>query len=262
MQQAAIYNYLSRFFSASGCALQADSHTGQLKVKLTEEMDQMLMNRPFYWHYIKQTCGIAETATLDFRTHTRGDQAELIYFGAPRLHQIFNVAEKMGTFIRLFQNLPEDAPAALEPWIGLNMKISYQCDLKRDRICSVGLQLINGTLIEGFEEMLSGLKLIPKMPDYLYTLSPLITVPSGIKRITAFIERELINEPTDWANEAGQRWLRDQALLDAFYEQQNTKPECYFQEKEALKEQYQPRISIQLINAGLFYLRSASFLPG
>ncbi|MFT8362154.1 MAG: YqhG family protein [Sporolactobacillus sp.] len=261
MQSAAIYDYLERFFTASGCTVQPDKRHGKLHVKLTEEMDQLLMNRPFYWHYIQQTGGVAETAALDFHVTDNADQGELIYFGAPRLHQLFDTAKKLGQFIRLYQQIPENTPVALEPWLCVNMKISYQCDLKRDRVCSIGLQLIKGILIVGFEDILDRLILLPKMPSYLYTLNPLITIPSGIKRIHHYIESELIKESNEWADQAGKRWLRDQALLDAFYDQQEEKPESYFQEKQAIKEQYQPQIFVELINAGLFYLRSASFLP-
>ncbi|MFX3616373.1 MAG: YqhG family protein [Sporolactobacillus sp.] len=262
MQQAEIHDYLIRFFSASGCTLlSGSSPSGPIKVKLTEKMDQLLMNRPFYWHYIKQIGSTPETATLLLRTNDQSEEGEFLHFGAPRLHQIFDTAKKLGPYIRLYQKIPEGRASALEPWIGINMKISYQCDLKKDRVSSIGLQLINGTMIEGFQDMLGKLDLSPRLPNYLYTLRPLITVGSGIKRIAGHIEDRLKAEPIDWANDAGSRWIHDQELLNSFYEHQDQKPESYFQEKEALKQQYQPRIEASLINAGLFYLQSASFIP-
>ncbi|MDD9149278.1 YqhG family protein [Sporolactobacillus sp. CQH2019] len=264
MQQAAMLEYLARFFTVSGCTLLPvpDDSAVVLKVKLTEEMDKLLMNRPFYWHYIEQIGGTPETATLVFRTDDRSEEGELIYFGSPRLHQIFDAAKKLAPYIRLYQDLPPQSSSALEPWLGINTKISYTCDLKKDRICSIGLQLINGTLIDGFQDILDKLPLLAKLPDYCYTLSPLIKIESGIKRIETFIESTLKNEPTGWADSAGKRWARDQELLDSFYEQEDSKPETYFQEKEAIREQYQPRILVQFINAGLFYLHSSTFLPG
>ncbi|WP_100488260.1 YqhG family protein [Sporolactobacillus pectinivorans] len=262
MQQAEILDFLTRFFSTSGCTLLPAENRGQVKVKLSEEMDQLLMNRPFYWHYIKQTGGVPETATLLLRTDEKSEDGELIYFGSPRLHQIFEATKKLAPFVRMYQETGIHSSTALEPWLCINMKISEQCDLKRDRLFSAGLQLINGTLIEGFHEVLANLSLSPKAPDYCYTLSPLITVQSGIKRIEKLIETELQNEPTEWADEAGRRWNRDRMLLDSFYEQKEEKPETYYMEKEALKAQYQPHIAIHLINAGLFYLQSKSFLLG
>ncbi|GAY75210.1 conserved protein YqhG [Sporolactobacillus inulinus] len=115
------------------------------------------------------------------------------------------------------------------------MKISYQCDLKKDRICSMGLQLINGTMIEGFQSVLNTLHLSQKLPDYCYTLRPLITIKSGLARIEHFIESELQKENFEWADHAATRWDKDLQLLNAFYEHQEEKPERYVQEKQALK---------------------------
>lgn len=262
MQQAEIHDFLIHFFTTSGCTMLPVKNNTMLKVRLNEEMDKLLMNRPFYWHYIEQTGGIPETATLQFCTDERFKDGELIHFGSPRLHQILDAAKKLAPYIRLYQNLPPQSSYALEPWLGVNAKISYQCDLKRDRICSIGLQLINGTLIDGFQDILNKLPLMPKMPDYCYTLGPLIKIRSGIGRIETFLESMLRSEPSGWADDAGKRWARDQELLDSFYEQQDPKPETYFQEKEAIREQYQPRVLVQFINAGLFYLQSSTFLPG
>ncbi|MCO7176574.1 YqhG family protein [Sporolactobacillus kofuensis] len=261
MQQAEIHDFLVRFFSSSGCSILPVSSADQLKVQLTKEMDKRLMNRPFYWHYIEQIGAEPELATLTFRLNDNDNDGEFIHFGSPRLHQIMNTVEELGRFIRMYQILPSQSAPALEPWLGLNLKISYQCDLKKDFIRSVGLQLINGTLIEGFQSMLKRLQLNQKMPDYCYTLSPLITINSGIRRIERFIEAELNTEPTDWADQANERWEKDQQLLDSFYDYQELKPERYTQEKKALEEQYKPVIKVKLINAGLFYLQSSTFLP-
>lgn len=262
MQQIDLYRYLTRFFKASGCTLLPTPHQGQIHVRLTEKMDQLLMNRPFYWHYIHQTGGTPETATLILNTDLTLADGEPVYLGSPRLHQIFETTKQLASFIRMYQKLPDQANRSLEPWIELNVKISDQCDLKRDRIASIGLQLINGTLVEGFHQVLNKLTLSSRMPDYCYTLTPLITVRSGLARIEKLIERELRSESTEWADEAEKRWKQDQQLLDLFYEHETEMPEVYSRERETLKEQYQPRTTVRLINAGLYYLRSESFLPG
>lgn len=262
MQQTDLKHYLTRFFKATGCTLLPSPHPGQLRIRLTEKMDQLLMNRPFYWHYIHQTGGTAETATLILNIDLSLDEGEPVYPGSPRLRQIFAAARQLAMFIRMYQRTPEQTDRALEPWIEVNVKISDQCDLKRDRMASIGLQLINGTLVEGFHQVLSKLELSSRMPDYCYTLTPLITVRSGLTRIEKLIERELRSESTEWADEAESRWIHDQRLLDLFYKQETEMPDVYMQECETLKELYQPRTTISLINAGLYYLRSETFLPG
>ena len=42
----------------------------------------------------------------------------------------------------------------LLPWLCMNVKISYQCDRKRDIFKSIGLQLINGQMVEDFHDRL------------------------------------------------------------------------------------------------------------
>lgn len=52
MQQHEIHNYLYNFFEANNCEiLERSPHL--LDVQLTIEMDKLLMNRPFYWHYLE-----------------------------------------------------------------------------------------------------------------------------------------------------------------------------------------------------------------
>ncbi|MDR2993585.1 MAG: YqhG family protein, partial [Bacillus cereus] len=54
MQQHEIHNYLYNFFEANNCEILGRS-PHLLDVQLTIEMDKLLMNRPFYWHYLEKT---------------------------------------------------------------------------------------------------------------------------------------------------------------------------------------------------------------
>jgi hypothetical protein len=58
-----------------------------------------------------------------------------------------------------------------------------------------------------------------------------------------------------WAEEAEKRWRREQEILNHFYEGVIEKPEVYEIEKEALRERFQPRIKIEIISGGIFYLK-------
>ncbi|HAQ06119.1 MAG TPA: hypothetical protein DCR24_00735, partial [Bacillus bacterium] len=142
----------------------------------------------------------------------------------------------------------------LIPWIGLNMKISYQCDRKRDIFQSIGLQLINGRMVEDFHDKLVKLTMSSKIPDYSYTLSPLIKPKSGLGRIQSFLSANIEQEDHSWAEEARNRWRKDLDLLHHFYEDSEEKSESYETEKAALQEQYEPKINITIVNGGLFYL--------
>ena len=183
-------------------------------------------------------------------------KGEKIHFGSPRLHQIFQSTKKLAGYIRLYE---KQAPVTgksipLRPWLGLNLKISYRCDRKREVLRSIGLQLINGRMVEEFHDRMLRLNLTPKIPDYCFTVSPLIMPKSGIRRIENFLRREIDKEDHSWAVRAKQRWEEDLHLLEHFYEDCEEKGEAYEKEKEALKEQYEPKITISIINGGLFYL--------
>ena len=47
---------------------------------------------------------------------------------------------------------------------------------------------------------------------------------------------------------------KDLDLLEHFYKDTEEKNESYEIEKQALKDQYEPKIVISIINGGLFYL--------
>lgn len=258
MQQQEIHNFLERYFLANECTIQ-ENNKGYMSVQLTIDLDKELMNRPFYWHYLEKTGGVPNPMRLTFITDPNNApekmKGETIHFGSPRLHQIFQSTKKLASFIRLYENVTShQGQTPLKPWIGLNVKISYQCDRSKDVFQSVGLNLINGQIVDHFHDQLLELDLTPKIPDYSFTLSPLIMPKSGLLRIEKYITRKLENEDHGWAEDARKRWDNDLQLLEHFYKD-SEENESYEVEKQALKDQYEPKINISIINGGLFYLR-------
>jgi hypothetical protein len=258
MQQQEIHKFLEQYFHSNSCDINENGN-GYMVVQLTNELDKELMNRPFYWHYLEKTGGLPNPMKLTLITNSQlapeNIQGETIHFGSPRLHQIFKSTKSLAGYSRLYENHRNDSgrQTPLLPWLGLNMKISYQCDRKRDVFISIGLQLINGKMVENFHDRLLEISLTPKIPDYSFTLSPLVMPKSGIARIENYLRRDLSLEDHSWAEEARKRWQQDLDLLDHFYEEDKDK-ESYATEKNALQEQYEPKINISIINGGLFYL--------
>ncbi|KAB2338498.1 hypothetical protein F7731_02755 [Cytobacillus depressus] len=259
MQQQEIHNFLEKYFHANGCEIVENGH-GYMTVQLTIELDKELMNRPFYWHYLEKTGGIPNPMRLTFITNPKLSPEEVtgenIHFGSPRLHQIFQSTKRLAGYIRLFEkhDQPHGQQISLRPWLGMNVRISYECDRKRDVFKSIGLQLINGQMIEEFHDKLLQLRLTPKIPDFSFTLSPLIMPKSGITRVENYLKAQIEREDHSWAEKARERWQKDLSLLEHFYEEAEEKDESYEIEKAALKEQYEPRVKISIINGGLFYL--------
>ncbi|RIW31079.1 hypothetical protein D3H55_15850 [Bacillus salacetis] len=259
MQQAEIHQFLERYFTANDCGI-VENHPGYMNVQLTIDMDKELMNRPFYWHYLEKTGGIPNPMRLclitDQEKAPENLKGEVLHFGSPRLHQIFSSARRLASYTRLFESKAAvpGRQTPLQPWLGLNIKISYQCDLKKDLLKSIGLNLINGMMKEEFHRELMERRLTPKIPDFSFTLTPIIKPKSGIARIKSVIEKEVHSQPTEWAESARKRWKEDLDLLDQFYDGMEELPESYFVEKQALAEQYEPKINVEIINGGIFYL--------
>ena len=255
MQQHDIQSFLERFFTFAHCPILERSD-GHLRVQLTVEMDKQLMNRPFYWHYVERIGAVGEPLELSLITKPSiAEKGEHIHFGSPRLHQIFSVAKMNGRFVRLYERVTERS-VALHPWLHTNILLSYECDRKQDRLLSLGIHLISGTIVESFYDVLKEKQWIATVPDYCFTISPIIKPMSGFARLEAYVERLMASETHEWANEARIRWEEDLALLQHFYEGVEEKQEEYKNEKEALRQRYEPRIQISVINGGLFYLQA------
>ncbi|NPC93286.1 hypothetical protein HOO54_13850 [Bacillus sp. WMMC1349] len=259
MRQEDIYRFLEHFFEATGCTI-TDKSSAHLTVQLTADVDKQIMNRPFYWHWLEKTGGQPNPMKITLITNEKQAPAniegEFIHFGSPRLFQIFQTVKRNGRFIRLYEKVRSNGlQISLEPWLGVNVTISYQSDLKKDKLLSCGLHLINGQLKEGFQDELKDFSLTTQISDYCYTISPLIKPESGIKRLEHYIEQIARDEPLDWAQAALKRWNDDLSLLNQFYEEAEEKPQEYEIEKKALQTLYEPKIEIKIENGGLFYLQ-------
>ncbi|SFC40869.1 protein YqhG of unknown function [Bacillus sp. OV322] len=265
LQQQEIHEFLKKYFQSNQCEILED-HSSHLVVQLTVEMDKALMNRPFYWHYLEKTGGEPNPQKLTLITDSAQApedlKGEVIHFGSPRLHQIFASTKELAGFIRLYEDIQQQGTAkhSLFPWLNLNVKVSYQCDRKKDVFLSVALNLISGEVLDEFHDKILSLKMTPKIPDFSFTLSPLIKHKSGLSRLDTFIRKNYVEgDDHSWAEEAINRWNADLQLLEHFYEDMEEKNESYYTEKEALRAQYEPKIDISIVNGGLFYLTDSFY---
>lgn len=254
MKQKDIYNYTKRFFLAKDCKVEENRQTETLTVELTPELDEKLMNRIFYWYYMNKIGGNPEPLTITL------EKDKDLYFGSPRLHQLFNLAIAEGQFIRFYEtpghNLMKHEP--LYPWLTMHVKVTYKCDLSYDRLLSIGIQLLNGMTITGFNDAILTREIQATIPDLCYTMMPLISPNSAIVRIEKLIQNQLSDEPFEWAELARQRWQEELNLLNKFDEDSSSN-DSVDNEKKALQELYEPKITVQTMQAGLVYL-SDSFV--
>lgn len=257
MNQKEIHDYVKRFFVENDSTILEES-PGHLHVQLSIEMDKALMNRPFYWHYIEKIGGVPNPMQLTLITDRENvppkTKGEHLHFGSPRLHQIFNVAKKMGSHALLYESVHVEGPShPLRPWLVLNGSVSYVCHDKKDQFFSVGLSLITGEMILNMHDYMEKRTFQEQIPNFCFTITPIIMPKSGVLRIINYLMELEKRKDHSWAEDALQRMKNDEEILEAFYQDIEEKPEFYYKEREAIKTLYEPRIHISIINGGLFY---------
>lgn len=256
-----IHEYVGKFFKESNCQILTN-HDHYIIVQLTIEMDKRIMNRPFYWKYLEDTGGEPCPAQLTFITDKNqlGEniKGEVVHFGSPRLNQLFQVTNELGSFVRMYERESgnQKTQTILTPWLGVNYKVSYYSDQTKEILYSLGINLMTGDLMEEFQESLSEVELDKNMPENTFSLPYIIKPIRALERLDAVIENIIKQDDHAWAEEAKMRWKKDRDVLEFFYEGIEDKPDCYEIAKEAMDQQYETRIKIEIINGGLFYLKS------
>lgn len=256
-----IHNYIHRFFKENNCQI-LNNHDHFISVQLTIEMDKKIMNRPFYWQYVESTDAVPCPAQLTFitdATKLREDvKGEVVHFGSYRLNQLFNVTREQGSIVRMYEKIHnvESLKTILTPWVGINFKVTYSSDQTKEMLFSLGMNLMTGYMVDGFQESLNDLELDVEMSANTFNLPYTIKPLRALGRLELAIIDLIKQDDHCWIEEVNKRWKRDQKVLEYFYEGVENKPESYEVEKKAMEEQYEPKIKIEIINGGLFYLKS------
>lgn len=254
-----VHHYLKTFFKETDCELIMDEGHS-LTVQLTIDIDKKIMSRPFYWQYIEATNAIPNPARLTLITdRTKLEQplfGEIIHFGSGKLHQIFKATKELGSFVKMYEAVnSEGEQVLLTPYFCVNYKVSYYCDHTKENLYSLGINLLNGNVQNQFHELVTTLQLTRNTPKNVYCIPYIIKPTRALERLDLFIQNIIKDDDHHWADEAKKRWEKEQEILDYFYEGVEEKPESYHIEKLALKERFHPRIKVEIINGGIFYLK-------
>ncbi|PUB11966.1 YqhG family protein [Paenisporosarcina sp. OV554] len=255
-----IHGYLEKFFTENNCdIIIGNDH--YMTVQLTIDMDKKIMNRPFYWKYLENIDGVPNPAKLTFITDQNQLEEEIkgevVHFGSPRLNQLFQTTKKLGSYVQMYERVLDNpkTKTILTPWLGVNYKVSYYSDQTKEMFHSLGINLITGNMIDSFQEWISGVDLDSTMSKDAFNITYIIKPLRALERLDGAIENIIQRDDHTWADEAKMRWKKDREVLEYFYEGVENKPECYDMEKEAMDQQYEARIKIEIINGGLFYLK-------
>jgi hypothetical protein len=255
-----IHGYLQKFFTENNCdIIKGNNH--YMTVQLTIDMDKKIMNRPFYWRYLENTDGVPNPAQLTFITdQNKLDEdikGEVVHFGSPRLNQLFQTTKELGAYVQMYEKVLDNlkTKTILTPWLGVNYKVSYYSDQTKEMFYSLGINLITGNMIDGFQEWISGVDLDSAMSEDAFKITYIIKPLRALERLDAAIESIIQKDNHTWADEAKIRWKKDREVLEYFYKDVENKPECYEMEKTAMDQQYEARIKVEIVNGGLFYLK-------
>lgn len=269
MDRAQVTAFVRRYIAAMGGEILEEAPS-YVRVRLTPDMDKDLMNRPFYWSYMEQfglePVPAVLTLVFDPDRPPPDGRGEPIAFGSLRLTQIFRSAQKRGRFVRLYEAPTEgqggssDRPEAvrLVPHLAVNYRVSFLCDRKKERLLPIGVNLETGHVVEGFYPRIAARPFTPVMPPGAVLAPCRLTLEAAVARAEAAVAAAVAAEDDSWARDALARLAEEQALLRAYYGETPTEEQRgeLAQRLEELEALFTPRIAVDVVNAGLFFLSS------
>ncbi|OXM16830.1 YqhG family protein [Paenibacillus herberti] len=193
---------------------------------------------------------------------------EDLYFGSRKLDQLFEAARVGGSYVYLFQeperrSLNPFDSIAYTAWLGVNLRVEFACDMKREEIHSYGISLATGNIQENFHDRLAALRLTPKLPANVHTARNGLTLARALTVVETHLERKLRAADFKWAEGAARRLDEELVILAHYYEKMLESAEeeqreaiatQYENRKEEIRWQYEPRVTVSAINCGVFHL--------
>ncbi|MFD2613203.1 YqhG family protein [Paenibacillus gansuensis] len=192
-----------------------------------------------------------------------------VTFGSKRLLQLFDVARSKGRYVCLFEEPDRGQKAAGSPmqystWLCVNFKAQFICDMKRDELHSLGMNLSTGEIVENFYGGLSERKLTPKLPAHVLTPKRTVTLQKAAGQLEQLLERKIKQYDHSWAEEAQERLQEELLRIEGYYtdllkgmEEEEKKNEIQAQfdnRKSEIEWQYRPRVEVDAVSCGIFHL--------
>lgn len=199
---------------------------------------------------------------------------ENIVYGSRRFEQIIASACDKGAYVQLFEDppaLPVGAAVSIpySTWLGVNYKVDFICDMKREEIVSLGICMSTGEIVSDFQMRLHHKKLSPRIPTHT-TLREKITLERAVQGLEAYVEERLKRADYNWARDALERMAEELDRIDAYYGgmlraagieavQKAEFERQYARRREEIEWQYRPRIEVCPINCGWYHLLADTF---
>ncbi|MFC7440919.1 YqhG family protein [Laceyella putida] len=269
MNQQQIRSFAERYLQLHDCHILESGPT-YLTTRLSIQADKDLLDRPFYWMYVEKMNIAPQPVTLRFvfdpENHPPDLKGETLFFGAPRFKEMLRSTQKHGRFVRLYQEPQgrgffDPDTLAYTPWLGVNYKLSYICDQKKDILIPVGINLISGQILPNFYQQAQAHRWISKLPAHRHLLPPHLSLSEAVGELEYHIQERIQGEDLTWAEQAKERCELELEQLEAFYPEPLTEEarRDNKQRREEIIWQYYPRAELHCINAGLFYAETNAF---
>ncbi|AJY77373.1 YqhG family protein [Paenibacillus beijingensis] len=193
---------------------------------------------------------------------------EDLYFGSRKLDQLFAAAKNGGSFVYLFQEPDKRAlhpfdSIAYSAWLGVNIKVEFACDRKREEIHSFGVSLATGQCVERFHERLLDLRMTPRLPANVHIAKNGISLNKALAIIEQTLEKKLRLYDYGWAAGAAARLEDELAQVEHYYrpllessdDESRPRIQEQFDNRQAeIRWQFEPRVHASAINGGIFHL--------
>lgn len=193
---------------------------------------------------------------------------EDLYFGARKLDQLFDAAKSKGSYVYLFQEPDKRSsnPFSSTPytaWLGVNMRVDFACDRKREEIHCFGVSLATGLCVEQFHDRLLSHKLTPRLPANIHITKNGLSFNKALGIVEQALERKLRGYDYSWAADASARLEEELKRIGSYYEPliKNATAETrlaieeqFTQRQAEIRWQYEPRVTASAINCGIFHL--------
>ena len=174
-----------------------------------------------------------------------------MYEDHPIIRKIMNHFQSSNPFYYGFEKVNTTKRTLLHPYLLLNIKIRYVGITTKEEIISVGLNLINGKIMNNMMELLDNISFHPTISPYCYMISPIIYLESGIKRIEKFCYHYLEQQTYDWAISANHTMRAEMNLVNKIIQDKRLRRK----QQENIQARLQPTIICELINGGMLHIR-------
>jgi hypothetical protein len=235
--------FCDRFFAVvdAPCILAKPSYR---EFQLPVDVDKELTDRPYYWLWVERTGEQVEPSILRLafdedvaegeserlkqeamsgpkfaqlnevqRMFFRPPTAEYVAFGSFRLEKIFESVKRRGVSACVKES---GVKVALRPWLLCQCLITYHCDLSKQRIASIGMNLHTGQISTDFLEKVHARHMEPADPTECL-IGAKSSVEEGLRCIQDFLREQIEAESHAWADEALERLDSELASLDLYY---------------------------------------------